>query len=1265
MAVSWTPDQQRVIDTRKQNILVSAAAGSGKTAVLVERILALVTDGENPADIDELLVVTFTRAAADELRERVRRRLEEAHRERPGDRHLLRQLTLIHNASITTIDSFCMQVVKNHFQEADLDPAFRVGEDGELKLLMQDVMEEILEEAYEEGDRDFLDFADCYASGRNDRELESLIQKLYQFAQSYPWPEEWLNSCRETGDGQELAEADPPGWLGELLESLRESLKAYTARAEMAAEICREADGPYMYEEAVASDRMQLEAMAEADTYARMHEAVCSYKAQRLSVKKDAAVSEVKKETVKGLREGYKRGIENLRKKYFFQELKEMQENMQKSRKAMDCLVRLTLRFTERYGEKKRDKNLVDFPDVEHYALNIFLREEEGRRVRTDAARAYAGKYKEIFIDEYQDSNLVQEILLNSISREEEGEHDLFMVGDVKQSIYSFRLARPELFTEKYYRYEKGEEGCLRIDLRQNFRSRREVLESVNFLFYQVMQRNLGAVAYDEAAALYPGADYPDSGMVSETADGKQQDGQSAAASSACCTEIFLLENRPDAAEEGRTARELEAKVCADRIKGLMREGRVTDKETGELRPVRYSDIVLLLRAMDGWADVCQEVLEQEGIPCRTTLRSGYFTAYEIQTMLNLLRIIDNPRQDIPLAAVMKSAVGGFCEEELARMRGEFMQGSFHEACMRYREEGTDPKLKEKADGFYRMLEHFREMLPYTPIHELIWAVLDETGFEAYAAAMPGGAVRRANLAMLADKAMIFESTSYKGLFHFIRYIDRMIRYQVDYGEAEAGMERPDAVEIQSIHKSKGLEYPIVFVVGMGKGFNEMDVRSKVVLHMENGIGLDYIDPERRIRTPTLKKRAVQRRMRQEMLGEELRVLYVAMTRAKEKLILTGAVRSLEEKLAKWYPETGNPCRELSFEAKFSAGSYLDFVMPALIRNRCCAPLLKGFGLEVPGHPLLFDEDIPVTVHAVTAERMVWEHTGREVMKREELEAWARELQGEAGADVCGSAVPGSAIQSAAGRQEAGDSAKKEAADTLERLRRELDYRYPWKVYDDLPVKLSVSELKKQQHKIEDEEAVSLYEEETVVPLLPRFLVQEQETAGSVRGDAYHRLMEMLDFSVKAEEGAVDGEARRLIAAEKFSEEEYGLVESRDIVTLLESPLGLRMSAAFERGELVREQPFVLGISAEEVREKYAESGEQLLIQGIIDAFFYEEGDIVLLDYKTDRLYTEEAFGSRYRVQLEYYQKALERLTGRRVKEIYIYSFTLGRAIRL
>ena len=539
MGVTWTEDQRRVIEARGENILVSAAAGSGKTAVLVERIMGLILDRQNPADVDELLVVTFTRAAAEEMRERIRRALENALKRSPRDARLMKQLSLIHTASITTIDSFCMQVIRSHYEEADLDPSFRVGEEGELQLMRQDVLGELLEDCYREGSPAFSSFTDCYAPGRNDGALERMILRLYEFAQSYPWPQEWLRSCLKAygnaagkkggwqepgGKGQkadgESGEADgesrevdresreadgesgqEPGWLAWLVESLKASIRSFRESAQLAAEEARSPGGPYMYEEALQEDIRSFREMEEAEGFAGLARQIGAYRPVSLSRKKDETVSEEKRASVRARRDGYKKELDQLRKRYFFQELEEYQEYMARCRQPAETLISLTEEFGRRFREKKRENNLVDFSDLEHECLEIFLRKEGGRRVPTETALSYARMYREIFIDEYQDSNLVQEILLNSIAGRGDGSRNLFMVGDVKQSIYSFRLARPALFLEKYHAYRRLEEGgagekgtypgvC--IGLRQNFRSRREVLEGINGIFRQAMGEDLG-----------------------------------------------------------------------------------------------------------------------------------------------------------------------------------------------------------------------------------------------------------------------------------------------------------------------------------------------------------------------------------------------------------------------------------------------------------------------------------------------------------------------------------------------------------------------------------------------------------------------------------------------------------------------------------------------------------------------------------------------------------------------------------------------------
>ncbi len=1235
MGMTWTDDQKKVIETRKENILVAAAAGSGKTAVLVERIMSLILDEKDPADVDDLLVVTFTRAAAEEMRERIRRALEEARKRRPKDAHLMKQLTLIHTASIMTIDSFCMQVIRNNYEEADLDPSFRVGEDGELSLMRQDVLGELLEDFYKEGDADFFSFTGCYAPGRNDEALERMILGLYEFAQSYPWPDEWLKSCLDAygpGDGER-----EPQWLIWLEESLKGSIRSFQEAALAAVQEALGPEGPYMYEEALREDICFFEEAQRAENFVQLSEWIASYAPAALSRKKDAAVSEEKRASVKARRDGYKKELERLKKRYFFQDTREYGTYMKKCRKPAQVLIRLTQEFARRFRDKKREKNLVDFSDLEHDCLNMFLKEEDGRRVVTDTARAYAGRYREIFIDEYQDSNLVQEILLNSIAGKGTGERNLFMVGDVKQSIYSFRLARPALFLEKYHTYrlleedqkerkqerlfsdgrDAGEEGAegmpgkkpqtspgVRIDLRQNFRSRREVLEGVNGIFREAMQEDLGGIAYDDANALYPGAKFPREG------------------DEAYACEMLLLENPKDSGEQERTARELEAAMIAARIRELMQSMQVTDKNSQKLRPIGYGDIVILLRAMEGWADVYQEVLSAQGIPCRSSSRSGYFSSYEVQTVLNMLRVIDNPLQDIPLAAVLRSPIGGMQEEELAYIRSTFPQLPYCRACRAYAEKGPDGTARDKISAFYRLVDTYREKVTYMPIHQLLWDLLDETGFGAYVSAMQGGPVRRANLDMLVDKAIVFESTSYKGVFHFVRYIDRMMKYHIDFGNADEGTAVQDSVEILSIHKSKGLEYPVVIVSGLGKRFNETDARNPVVLHMDWGLGIDYVDEEKRVRIPTLFRRTIQRRMREEMLGEELRVLYVAMTRAKEKLILTGTVRDAQGSMRKWNQ------MQMSFADRFGASTGLDFLMPSICRRT-------------------EDGNGSFRLHLTTAEELVWTEVKEQAMGG----AWAKRLR------------------------ETMVGERKKKPSSLDMM---LGYEYPWEGRIPLPVKLTVSELKRQQKKLEDELAEKLYPEPVLDPVVPRFITGEQPAEhGAARGDAYHRLLEHIDFGrIRQAEGGklstgVYVYLEELVQEGILSEGERRLIYVPDICRLLECPLGRRMQQAQEEGGLFREQPFVLEVPAAGLEIWEKEEGERaagqqddtVLIQGIMDAFFYEGGEIVLLDYKTDRVSSPDSLIKRYGLQLRYYQRALEQITGNRVKEAYIYSFAFGEAI--
>lgn len=1226
MSVRWTEEQKKVIDVRNKNVLVSAAAGSGKTAVLVERILSLVCgegEDEKPLDVDRLLVVTFTKAAAAEMRERVGLALEKRLEADPENEHLQKQQTLIHSAQITTIDSFCQYVIRNYFHQIDLDPAFRIGDEGELKLLKGDVVQELLEEHYGAEDPEerarFTEFVEVYATGKSDVAIENLILQLYEFAVSYPYPKRWLAECIEPYRAQTEEDLERSPWMQFLMNYVNRTFADLEQEIRRMLDICHLPGGPYMYEDAVQADLLQVQELLSCRGYENIRERLTDLSFARLSTKKDPNVEEERKSQIKAFRESMKKSLKDLKEKFFNLPLTGVLDVIQKAAPTTAVLLSLTAEFADRYQEKKRLKNLADFPDLEHLALEILVEDvetgEDSRMkiVPTDAARELSARYAQIMIDEYQDSNLIQEIILNSVSRGQ-GIPNVFMVGDVKQSIYRFRLARPELFMEKYHTYPQSDEAAeIRIDLHKNFRSRREVLEGTNDVFEKLMTEAVGGITYDSAAALYLGAEMPEpeSGIN--------------------VPELLLLEKNKDSLPETEdtdqaelTDRELEAHAAADCIRRVMAEGKVWDREAGAFRSVRYGDIVILLRSLTGWGDVYARVLNAAGIPAHTESRTGYFTTIEIQTLLNLLRIVDNPRQDIPLAAVMKSMIGGFTDVELAKIKSAYPDVKFHEACRRYAEKkkkenvkkqdakGKDAEctievqIQEKLQTFFHNLRTYREHAEFLPIHELIEELLRITGYGDYLAAEPAGTQREANVRMLIERAIAFEKTSYRGLFHFVRYMEQLQSYKEDFGEAGILGENENAVRIMTIHKSKGLEFPVVIVAGLGKSFNRQDIRSRVVIHPELGVGVDWVDAELRTRTASLPKRVLQKALDLEMLGEELRVLYVAFTRAKEKLILLGSAAKLEEKMGK----------SLSFRTISTSGTYLDWVLPAV----------AGSG------------ESPFEVKTVTLEGQTEEALIRQMEKEEQWEIFAHPEE-----------LPGT---------------DEEYAKLLEK---QLSDTYPWQEDITLQGKFSVSELKKMGQTEEEDADTLLYPSEEIVPYIPRFMSEKEPISGAARGTAYHRALECLDFrelyhSEKVKEGLA-----RLVEEGRMTQEQADVVRPYDIYAFARTPLAKRMSAARAREEFHTEQPFVIRMPAREL-EIGCGSDEPVLIQGIIDAWFYEknengENEIVVVDYKTDFVKDGGELLKKYKKQLDYYQLTLERLTGKRVKEKIIYSFCLEEEI--
>lgn len=1271
MGMKFTPEQQRVIELHNSNILVSAAAGSGKTAVLVERIIRMICDGEHPADIDRLLIVTFTNAAAAEMRERIAAGIAARLEADPGNEHIQKQSALLHNAQITTIDSFSLFLIRNHFNEIGLDPDFRVADEGEIKLLQQEVLAQLLEDAYAgqfvpEAPEQFHACVEYFCPGGRESVLEQHILNLSRYAGSFPWPAEWLEERKNdyaAGDMEALVHSDYGQYL---TERVNRTVEGCLEKLREVKRLCELPDGPYMYGELTEAEIEQLERLTSCKDLEEQAAKIPAVTFVRLPSKKDDSVDPAKRELAKAIRNSVKDTLSDLSESYFKTPLELAVEQGKACREPLRMLLDLVLEFDRRLLAAKQERHLIDFSDMEHYALQILLKREKVeesdgtgtdrtetkyRIVPSDVAMEYRQYFQEILIDEYQDSNLVQEYLLSAISGEEEGRYNRFMVGDVKQSIYKFRLARPELFLEKYDTYQETGDLC-RIDLAKNFRSRVQVVDAVNDVFSRIMSREIGGIAYDDKAALYPGATYP------------------AAEDPAYGSEALLI-RKPEKGEREESGigeqhtegagvlvdydnvRQLEALAIAARIKQLKGSLQVMEKSTGELRPVRYSDMVILLRTTSGWDEEFKKILEQQGIPVYITSKTGYFGALEVQELLQFLRVLDNPRQDIPLFGVMQSVFGGFTQEEIAQIRsgGEGhsrKRMTLYEALKEVAQSGRtveegeeisagesageEAELSQKADTFLQRIGHYRDLTPFTSIRDLLQRILDDYDYLNYVTALPAGSKRRANVEMLLTKASAFEKTSYFGLFHFIRYMEQLEKYDVDYGEADTLDENADVVRIMSIHKSKGLEFPVVFVSGLSKRFNMQDANQSLIVDMDLGVAVDYVDSVRRIKNKTLRRAVLSAKMKEDNLAEELRVLYVALTRAREKLILTAVLDKADEK---WELAQMTGQERLTYLDFCEAGSYMDFLLPILPQTGIAVKTLRTEDLAV--------EELREQL--------------RMGDRREQLRLIA-----------CGETTL------------TGDPEENERK--LMYLRERFAYQYPHPGLQKLYTKTTVSELKIAAMAEKDEAAFHTFEEKEVVPYIPGFRREQEKVSGAVRGNAFHRTMELLDFMyVFVESGLFekcpgDYETyRKRLDAERLKNrleeflqretislrlaEEYAkAVSLPKILNFLEQELAYRMWRAQEQGLLYREQPFVLGIDAKRLDPDLPE-GEKVLIQGIIDVFFIEDGEIVLLDYKTDVIDSLEALWNRYNVQIQYYEEALTKLMQMPVKERILYSFYL------
>ena len=1248
-ATKWTNEQLQAIKTRRCNLLVAAAAGSGKTAVLVERIIRIITDEENPVDIDKLLVVTFTSAAASEMRERIAAAISKALEKSPNSKNLQRQLTLLSRANITTMHSFCLDVIKNYFYTIDLDPSFRIGDETEATLIKNEILEELFEEYYEEDNEEFKDLIEAYSGSKDDLKLKEMILSLYRFSMSGPWPEQWLVEKAEDFNISTIDDLDKSPWVKVLKDSLRVELEGFLNMYKKAINIINDTDGLEPYLEAFNSDYDYLER-----AYASLNEnlnsiyiALNSITFIKLkTVKKNQVSDENAQNTVKSIRDSVKKKIKSLIESTFEFTPQEALDGIIGVYPFMKSLASVTLEFSKRFNEKKREKNILDFNDLEHLCLKILIdRDENNNIIPSKIAEHFMEFFDEVLVDEYQDSNNVQETIIDLVSRRRFEESNVFMVGDVKQSIYRFRQAKPELFLDKYNRYSL-EEGSndRKIQLYKNFRSREEVIEGVNYIFKMVMSQTVGELEYTDEEALNLGASFEEvnddesivggeielhildkSGIIKEKVEDSFDDDD----------EIAKEE------EEDIDGITLEAKIVAKRIKELfeIKDGKrfkVFDKDTKEYRDVKYKDIVILLRATKNWAEIFLDELGSEGIPVYADTGSGYFESIEIRTIMSLLKIIDNPLQDVPMIATLRSPICGFTAEELSDLRLLNKDLYFYELIKEVSEgiHEINEELKFKCSKFIDDLSKWRERAIYTPIDEFIWYLYMDTAFYGYVGAMPNGKLRQANLKILFQRAKQYESTSFKGLFNFINFINKLRKSSGDMGSAKVLGENEDVVRIMSIHKSKGLEFPVVFTSGMGKQFNLMDLSNSILYHEELGFGPNFVNLETRNSYSTLAKEAIKKRIRLETLSEEMRILYVAFTRAKEKLIITGASSNLEKSISGWISSASLDESIVLPSEVLKGKSYLDWIAMAMCKHTC-GEKLRG----VTG----------ATRELITSDFSKWD-----------IKFWTKELL-----TVDKNLEPVDKVED----ESMFITSKNVVVD--KEISRRLDYKYKFIEGAMLPSNISVSDLKKKEFTYGDEihDTVEVFKEKEV--LKPKFLKEEKGLSAAERGTVIHYVMQRLNYDRVSTISEIKAQIEEMVLDNSLTEKEASTVWYKKIYNFFNSNLGKRLLKAYKDERLVsRELPFFTELSSVEYKPELNKDvyvDEKIRLQGIIDCFFEEEDGIVLLDYKTDYVEEEKVdeIIERYRAQLKYYKDALEKITEKRVKESYLYLFGIDKEIKV
>nr|WP_201261883.1 helicase-exonuclease AddAB subunit AddA [Metasolibacillus fluoroglycofenilyticus] len=1217
----WTDEQWKAIWATGQDTLVSAAAGSGKTAVLIERLIQKIIAKEEPLDVDELLVVTFTNASAAEMRSRLAAALEKEITKDPHNRFLRRQLSLVNKAQISTLHSFCLAICRQYAYMIDLDPGFRIASQDEVALLQDDVLSTILEQAYSDdgnlAQAEVYELVDSFSSDRHDQEIEVLLEQLYNMSRVQPEPYKWLDTLAREYDIAEDAAIDDLAFVPQLKTSILHSLHA--AENNLLA-MQRYADGNFglgAYS-ALAAEELAFVQVAidklNNSTWQDVHEHMQKAQWSRLpSIKKSDEADPEIKDIAKNHRDEAKDIVKALKETFFVRQPHHLLSEIRQMKPVIETLVKLVKVFSEAFKVAKQERALVDFSDLEHYALEILTEQTEEGMQPSAVAKDFQQRFKEVLVDEYQDVNLLQETILQLVKSNDEANGNLFMVGDVKQSIYQFRLAEPRLFLRKYKEFAENPQNTgLKIDLNANFRSRQEVLEATNYIFERVMDETVGEIDYDEQAALKFRAHYSEANIP---------------------VEFVVLDQYTEQEEEIELDEELEelkisqqeARYMIKKIQYMIeKELPIFNPKDGTTRPIRYSDIVILMRSMTWSADFAEE-FKLAGIPLYSESSKGYFEALEVMIILNILKIVDNPYQDIPLASTLRAPFFGLTENELAEVRLAKRNVPFFEALTAFMEQPSNAKLAEKLAHFLILLEKWRQLARRGSLADLVWTIYLDTNYYELVGTMANGKQRQANLRALHDRALAYEKTSFRGLFRFLRFVDRMKSRGDDLGIAKSIGEGDDVVRLMTIHSSKGLEFPVVFVAGMAKPFNQQDFKGSYLFDQDFGLAVKAINTEERTMFTSLPYLAMKEKKIAKLKAEEMRILYVAMTRAKEHLILLGTVKNWQRKLDKWEAlQNLAPKTLLPNYLRASANSFLDWVAPALV-----------------SHPDFLTRTVQDEVFGGS------EVTGQKAS------LWSVKV-------LSATLLKGTEEQESFVQMLVDDEVDEQL---VEVLTERFTATYPHRQATVKKSKTSVSEIKRFEALQQEEDIVYNPQamQQASIAKRPSF-IQAKALSAAEMGTVVHSIMQHVPQQGFVSLDAANEFVASLVERELLTKDEAALINMEKVLAFFNSPVGTRFKNA---KKLLREVPFTISRTDHE--------GDSQIVQGVIDCLFEEDGQWILLDYKTDKIrppfnvepaLTEE-MAKRYQIQLQIYSEAIEMVNKVKVKEKILYLYDIGEAIVL